>query len=98
MAFNDLGSLLQHTVQRKGLRYQVEAARVLNVFDETVEELWRGQMKDRIKPLYLKDHILSIAVLSPLLAQELRMRQEEIIQNVNSKMEVEALHGLRFIS
>lgn len=96
--FQELSSLLSNNIQRKGLRYQVEAARVLTIFDETIEELWLGQMRDRVKALYIKDHTLTVAVLSPLLAQELRRRQDDIIQTINGRLGVEAIYNLRFMS
>ncbi|MFH0873990.1 MAG: hypothetical protein V1846_04120, partial [Candidatus Komeilibacteria bacterium] len=79
MPFFDLSSLLNRHVQRKGLAYQVEAAMSLQYFDTIIDQLWSGKMKDRARALYLKDHVLTVAVLSPVLGQELKNREAEII-------------------
>ena len=96
--FQNLSSLLNKHVHRKGLTYQVEAAMALQYFDEIAESLWTGKMKDRAKALYLKDQTLTIAVLSPVLAQELKTREDEIQTYINKKLGTEAVIKMRFIS
>jgi predicted nucleic acid-binding Zn ribbon protein len=98
MPFQELSSILGHHVQKKGLTYQVEAAMALQYFDEIAESLWQGKMKDRAKPLYLKDQTLTVAVLSPVLAQELKSREDEVQSYINKKLGTEAVIKLRFIS
>lgn len=98
MSFNPLGSLLRKNVQSKGLSYQVEAAMSLQYFDDVVSEIWQDKMKDRVKPLYLKDQILTIAVLSPVLAQELKLKQDQVVTKINQKAGAEIVHSLRFMS
>lgn len=96
--FQDLSSLLDKNIKRKGLRYQVEAAMALEHFSAIVDQLWSGKMKDRVRPLYVRDHVLTIAVLSPVLGQELRTREGEIIDYINQKIGAEAIDRLRYIS
>jgi predicted nucleic acid-binding Zn ribbon protein len=98
MPFQELSSILGHHVQKKGLAYQVEAAMSLQYFDEVIETLWEGKMKDRAKALYLKDHTLTVAVLSPVLAQELKSRESEIQEYINKKLGTEAVMKMRLIS
>jgi len=98
MAFKPLGSLLRKNVQAKGMSYQVEAAMALQYFDEVVEDLWQGKMKGRAKPLYLKDHILTVASLSPVFSQELRLKQAAVVSYINDKAGHEIISNLRFMS
>lgn len=98
MPFQELSSILNRHVQKKGLTYQVEAAMSLQYFDEITETLWQGKMKDRAKALYLKDQVLTIAVLSPILAQELKTKEDEIQEYINKKLGTEAVIKLKFIS
>ena len=70
----------------------------LQYFDEIAEVLWEGKMKDRAKALYLKDQTLTIAVLSPILSQELKTKEDEIQSYINKKLGTEAVLKLRFIS
>ena len=98
MAFKSLGGLLRRTVQAKGLAWQVEAAMALRYFNEITTELWGDKMKDRARAMYLKDHVLTVAVLSPVLAQELRLKEKKIVNYINDKMQLEAVDHLRFIS
>ncbi|MFH0874014.1 MAG: DciA family protein, partial [Candidatus Komeilibacteria bacterium] len=63
-----------------------------------IDQLWSGKMKDRARALYLKDHVLTVAVLSPVLGQELKNREAEIIDYINEKIGAEAVDRLRYIS
>jgi len=70
----------------------------LQYFDQAAAELWQGKMKGRVKPLYLKDHVLTIAVLSPVFSQELRLKQAAVIAFINHKAGHEIVSELRFMS
>ncbi len=98
MPFQELSSLLNRNIQRKGLRYQVEAAMALEYFNAIVDQLWSGRMKDRARPLYLRDHVLTVAVISPVLGQELRNREGEIIDYINQKAAAEVVDRIRYIN
>lgn len=98
MPFQELSSLLNRNIQRKGLRYQVEAAMALEYFSAIVDQLWSGRMKDRVRPLYLRDHVLTVAVISPVLGQELRNREGEIIDYINQKAAAEVVDRIRYIN
>ena len=70
----------------------------LEYFNAIVDQLWSGKMKDRVRPLYLRDHVLTVAVISPVLGQELRNREGEIIDYINQKAAAEVVDRIRYIN
>jgi len=98
MAFNNLGDLLYSRVRKKGLAYQVEASMVLEIFMQQAVKLWGEQVKEHLRPLYVKDQTLTVAVLSSPLAQELKLQEKKLIESVNEKIGREAVIALRFLS
>lgn len=97
MAFNTLGDLLHRNLRKKGLAYQVEASMVLQVFQNIAKEWW-GDLSDSMRPMYVKDQVLVIAVLAPALAQELKLREKELIEAINKAVRAEAVIRLRFLA
>ncbi len=98
MSFAGLSSLLRKSITSRGLSYQVEASMALQFFDQAAEELWQGKMKDRARAMYLKDHALTIAVLSPVLSQEIRLKEAQVLEYINKKAGAEIVTKLKFIS
>lgn len=51
-----------------------------------------------VKPISVSEKVLAVAVLSPALAQELKMRESVIIKQINEKIGHDAIQSLRFLS
>jgi hypothetical protein len=98
MPFTHLSDLLGKSVRKKGLHSQVEASLVLELFTRKARDLFDPSVLDSMRPLYLKDEILTIAVLSPVLAQEIKLNEQAIISYINEKTGRTAVTQLRFLS
>lgn len=98
MPFTHLSDLLGKSVRRKGLSSQVEAAMILELFRQKAKELFDVSLLPSMRPLYVKDRVLTIAVLSPVLAQEIKLREPEILDYINEKAGRGAIEQLRFLS
>ena len=98
MPFSHISSVLGYNLNKNNLTYKVEAALALKYFDAVAQAIWGQKIQHQAKALYLKDHILTIAVLSSVLATELKLRESEIISEVNKKIGREAVRQLRFLA
>lgn len=98
MSFTHLSDLLGKSVRRKGLSSQVEAAMILELFQQKAKMLFDESLLESMRPLYVKDRILTIAVLSPALAQEIRLNEPAILAYINEKAGRGAIEHLRFLS
>lgn len=77
--------------------YQVEAALVVKKFDEIAIEIWGAEIAKEIKALYIKDKILTVAVLSSAMSSELRFQENEIIKKLNQHFDKELVYKIRFL-
>ncbi|MFH1030191.1 MAG: DciA family protein [bacterium] len=92
-------SLLNDSINRAGIRKQVDSALVLEKFKEVIEKIFReAYSEDRareilidLKPLHVKNKTLTIASLNPSLSQELRLREKSILYRLNSEIGKDAV-------
>jgi hypothetical protein len=96
--FQDLKTLLPKSIKRAGLGNAVEAAKVLKAFEEIVLDYLPERAVEKIKPLYVKDKILTIASLSSVITQELGFKETELISKINSKFGQEIINKIKFIA
>jgi len=97
MSFSSLANILNSQVRQKGLAPQIVATLVCEEFDKIIKEKWSGKMQNRVKALYLKNKILTIASLSSVFAQEIRLHEAEIIKKINDQFP-SAVERLRYLA
>jgi hypothetical protein len=86
MSFSSISSVLNNTVkQQKGLSGQVTAALACEEFDKIVRQMWGEIGATKVKALYLKDNVLTIASLSSVMAQEIKLNEREILAELKTK-------------
>ena len=98
MPFTQISELLSHSSRKRGLSAQVEAAMILEFFSGAVRDLLPESAQKSMRPLYFKDSTLTVAVLSPALTQELKLREPQIIERINVKMGKNIVTSVRYLS
>jgi len=98
MPFTGLSNLLGKHVRKRGLNSQVQAAMILEFFKQVIDPLFDAKSRESIRPLYLKNGTLMVAVLSPALAQELKLHEPDILKQINKKVGFDTVKGLRFLA
>jgi len=71
---------------------------ILEFFKRVTSTMFEKNARMAISPLHVRDGTLTVATLSPALAQELKLREREIIDGINAKLGRIAVSGLRFLS
>lgn len=97
MPFSPLANILNKHVRQKGLAEKIVATLVCEEFDKIVAEKWAGKMQNKVKALYLKNNILTIASLSTVFAQEIRLHEIEIIKIINDQFP-NSVERLRYLA
>ncbi|NMC51186.1 DUF721 domain-containing protein [Candidatus Kuenenbacteria bacterium] len=85
MSFAAIGELLKNRVGKGHFNEKVVAALVCEEFDKIIFGIWGEKIKESAKALYLKNNILTVACLSPVVAQEIRIKEYEILEELNKK-------------
>ena len=96
--FNDLGSLLPQAVKRAGINKQVDSAKLIELAEETLREQLSPEVAKELKPAFIQNGQLAIAALSPIAAQELQFREQEVIEKVNKKTGRQAVKRLKYLT
>ena len=86
MSFSAISSVLRKTLQnRDGLQQQVTAALICDEFDKIIQNHFGDKIKNKAKALYFKNNILTIACLSSVMAQEIKLNEKKILDKINKK-------------
>lgn len=98
MGFSSISSILNTTVKKqKGLSGQVTAALVCEEFEKIACREWGEKGAGKVKALYLKDNVLTIACLSSVMAQEIKLNEREILAELNGKFGNGAVERIRYV-
>jgi len=86
MGFSSVGNILNKKIKQKpGLSRQIQASLVCEEFDKIIDNKWGDKVKNKAKAMYFKDNVLTIACLSSVMAQEIKLYENEIINTLNQK-------------
>lgn len=87
MAFKPLGTLLPQQLRRSGIERGVQAARVLDVGNKVIDQIWgEGISEKTARAIAIKHGTLQIASIHAPFRQEITQRGEEIMNLVNQEL------------
>ena len=96
--FQDLKSLLPRVIKKSGIYKQVEANKIIEIFNEFAAQTLPGHAADKIKAAYLRNKVLHIASLSGIISNEIKFKESDIIRYINKRIGSEAVVKLKFIA
>ena len=79
------------------LSSQVDAAMVVEKTTAIFAELF-GALAVQAKPLYIKNRTLTITCASAAIAQEIRLRQAEIVDKINTELGKKEVDRIRYLA
>lgn len=94
---NPIGDFLDRAVKRQGIAKQVEASQVMKEFEAIVVRQFGRKILNQVQAKSLKNQVLSVAVLSSVVANELRINEKEILNKINDKYKKTLVEKLRFL-
>ncbi|MDZ7798838.1 MAG: DciA family protein [Patescibacteria group bacterium] len=92
-----IGSLLNKSLKRQGIESQVKASQVIKTFHKIIERKFGQKVLEQLQAKSLKNKTLVVAILSSVVASEIRLHQEEIIEEINSQYKKTLVEKLRFL-
>lgn len=96
MPFESIGNILNKSIKKKSFSRGVKAALVIEKFHKVIKNIWGKNILEQVKALYLKDKKLTIACVSSVAAQEIRLRESEILEELNKEFGQGAVEKLRY--
>lgn len=97
MSLTPLKNLLHDSVAKFGIADQVEASLVLEKFTDVVRELFGEENTKQVKPMYVKNQTLTIASISSVFAQELKLNEKKILDAINRQFQKTIVTRLRYL-
>lgn len=80
---NSIGGDLKKSIAKAGISKQIEAVKICDLWEKKICEIFGPQVKEKSQAIQLKNGILTVAVLNPVLAQEFRFKEDEIKRELN---------------
>lgn len=78
-----LGNLLGDTLRRAKILPEVQAVLIMKDFSQIASRIWGQTAQTDFMPQYLKNSKLIVKVRSSAYAQEIKLREKEIITEIN---------------
>ncbi len=88
--------LLQKRIKQIGLAKDVETALIIKEFEKLVKELLGPNIIKKIKPLYMKEKILTVVCLNSIIIQEVNFRKEDLIRKINEEFKEKVIKDIKF--
>ena len=97
MTIHHISALLSKSIRQAGNEPQIRGARVIEQFHEIVLEIMGEAIAKKVNAQYIKNGTLTVAVLSSVVGQELKLREREILQRINGSSKNPTIERLRFL-
>lgn len=98
MSFTPIKNLLEDSVQRSGIKDDVQVSLLLQKAQKIFTELFGAEAAKTMKPLYVKRGVLTVSCQSSVAAQELKLRERDIVKRLNAGLEKPLVDRLRFFA
>lgn len=99
MAFTPLGDALSKKLSSESpLKNQIQASLVIECASAVFEECFGDVGKLHAKPLFLKNRTLTVTCGSSAIAQEIRLRQMDIVAKINEKLGAKEVDRIRYLA
>jgi len=92
-----LKDLLQKSINKAGVSEQVGAAVVCNEFNKIIQDILDPKLVKRVKAMYVKNKTLTVAVLSSVVGQEIKLYEREILERLEKKVGENIVERIRFL-
>lgn len=92
-----LKNLLNDSLQRSGVAKEVSAAMVVDEANKLIGQIMGEKVKKRAEAKYVKNGELSIAVLSSVVTQEIKMHEHKLMEKLNKKIGKDVVKKVRFL-
>ena len=97
MPFTPLGDTLKDKMNSQTpLQKQVETSQIIEHAQKALKDTL-GEEAKKARPLFLKNRTLTISCNNSVVAQEVRLLQEDIIQKINDKLGKKEVDRIRYL-
>lgn len=75
----------------------LENSQIIKCAEKTLAEILGSERAGDVRPLFLKNRTLTITCINSNLAQEIRLKQQEIVEKINEKLKANEVDRIRYL-
>jgi len=94
----DIKTLLNKTIKQHGFSKKIAEKKVKAIFSQVVEKLFDKSMAYRVKPLYIKNGYLTIASLSAISIEQIKIKEAIIISKINQELSEKIVKKINYLN
>ena len=94
--FTSLRSILAQNVRQAGIGHQVLAAQAIEKCNEILAEIFGPGILKKTRAMYLRNKVLTVGCISSVLTQEIYLKRNKIIKEINRRLGGEAVETIKF--
>ena len=98
MSFTPLKKLVDDSAARHGIKDDVQASLAVDAAQKIFREMFGDAIAKTMKPLYVKRGVLTVSCMSSVAAQELKLREREILKRLNEHEGNATVERIRFFA
>lgn len=98
MSWNAFKDLAKKRLQSKGINSKIQESLVIEQANNIIVVFFGEEAHNKARAVYFKEGILTIAVLSNSLFNEIDSQKQEFINILNNKLGEELVTDLRFLN
>ncbi len=91
-----INSDLKKSIQKAGIGREMEAFQICEFWEKAIESIFAKEIAEKSQAIKYKNGTLTVAVLSSVLAQEFKFKEDEIKEEINKKARYNAVRKIRF--
>jgi len=93
----NLGSILGNQIKKKGLGKSIQAALVCEDVEKVLQEILPTIVLERTEVVSLKDFVITIKTISSVIAQEIKLHENEILLKLRDKFGENSVQSIKYL-
>jgi len=93
---NSISGYLKKSINKAGINKQVEAVQICQFWQDVIEDIFGKAVAEKSQAIKFKNGAITVAVLSSVLTQEFKFKEDEIKGEINKKVRYNAVRKIRF--
>ena len=98
MAMNSIANLLQAKKNRSEMWKGVDASLVVEYSNSILKEIFGPEIVNATKVVYFKNNMITIASLSSVAGQEIRLQEKNILEKINNKFGQNKVTKIKYLA
>lgn len=98
MSWTSFKDAADRSLKRRGLATQVDKSRIVHIANDAIIEFFGHEAKDKVRAMYMRQGILTIAVLDDKLFKDINLSKKELIRDINKKFSKDIIIDCQFLN